>query len=77
LSNRTVNGHLHALGHRDIIYLTGPDNYSNATRQRAFRKACQRLQITATELGPFAATFSSGVRAADLGNRFQRRRNPM
>ena len=58
--------HLHALGHRAIIYLAGPDGYSNSMRLRGYRDACARLGIDPRELGPFQARFSAGVRAADL-----------
>jgi LacI family transcriptional regulator/LacI family repressor for deo operon, udp, cdd, tsx, nupC, and nupG len=58
--------HLHALGHRRVVYLAGPDGYSNDVRQRGFRDACTRLGIAAEELGPFHARFSAGVLAADL-----------
>ena len=58
--------HLHALGHRRLVYLAGPQGYSNAVRLRGFRDTCTRLGIAAEELGPFHARFSSGVLAADL-----------
>jgi LacI family transcriptional regulator/LacI family repressor for deo operon, udp, cdd, tsx, nupC, and nupG len=58
--------HLHALGHRRLVYLAGPDGYSNDERLRGFRDTCTRLGILAEELGPFHARFSSGVLAADL-----------
>jgi LacI family transcriptional regulator/LacI family repressor for deo operon, udp, cdd, tsx, nupC, and nupG len=58
--------HLHALGHRQLVYLAGPDNWSNATRRRAFSQTCARLGVPADVLGPFEPTFSAGVRAADL-----------
>jgi LacI family transcriptional regulator/LacI family repressor for deo operon, udp, cdd, tsx, nupC, and nupG len=58
--------HLHALGHRELVYLSGPDNYSDGTRLRAFEETCARLGVTATVLGRFEPTFSGGVRAADL-----------
>jgi LacI family transcriptional regulator/LacI family repressor for deo operon, udp, cdd, tsx, nupC, and nupG len=58
--------HLHALGHRRLVYLAGPEGYSNEVRLRGFRDACGRLGIAASELGPFHARFSAGVRAADL-----------
>jgi LacI family transcriptional regulator/LacI family repressor for deo operon, udp, cdd, tsx, nupC, and nupG len=58
--------HLHALGHRRIIYLAGPDGYSNDMRLRGYRGACARLGIEPVELGPFQARFAAGVRAADL-----------
>jgi LacI family transcriptional regulator/LacI family repressor for deo operon, udp, cdd, tsx, nupC, and nupG len=58
--------HLHALGHRQLVYLSGPDNWSNAARRRAFAAACARLGVPGEVLGPFEPTFSAGVRAADL-----------
>ncbi len=58
--------HLHALGHRTVVYLAGPDGYTNDVRLRGFRDACGRLGMEASELGPFAARFQDGVRAADL-----------
>ncbi len=58
--------HLHALGHRSVVYLAGPDGYSNDVRQRGFRDACTRFGIISAELGPFQARFTAGVRAADL-----------
>jgi LacI family transcriptional regulator/LacI family repressor for deo operon, udp, cdd, tsx, nupC, and nupG len=58
--------HLHALGHRAVVYLAGPDGYSNEVRLRGFRDACRRLGVEGSELGPFAARFQDGVRAADL-----------
>jgi DNA-binding LacI/PurR family transcriptional regulator len=58
--------HLHALGHREIVYLAGPEGYPNSMRLRGYREACARLGLEANELGPFNARFSDGVRAADL-----------
>jgi DNA-binding LacI/PurR family transcriptional regulator len=58
--------HLYALGHRELVYLAGPEGYSNEVRLRGFRDACGRLGIAASELGPFHARFSAGMRAGDL-----------
>lgn len=58
--------HLHALGHRSVVYLAGPDGYANDVRLRGFRDSCRRLGVEGLELGPFAARFQEGVRAADL-----------
>ncbi|MDT7614572.1 MAG: LacI family transcriptional regulator, repressor for deo operon, udp, cdd, tsx, nupC, and nupG [Pseudonocardiales bacterium] len=59
--------HLHALGHRRIVYLAGPPgSYSNEIRLSGYREACGRLGMDAAALGPFNARFSAGVRAADL-----------
>ena len=57
--------HLHALGHRRIIYLAGPEGYSNSMRLRGYRAACARLGVEPLEMGPFQARFAAGVRAAD------------
>jgi LacI family transcriptional regulator/LacI family repressor for deo operon, udp, cdd, tsx, nupC, and nupG len=58
--------HLHALGHRRLVYLAGPNGYSNDVRLRGFRSACARLGIEADEIGPFHARYAEGIRAADL-----------
>ena len=58
--------HLHALGHRKVAYLAGPDGYSNQSRTSGLKAACARLGLEPVVLGPFPARFSSGVRAADL-----------
>ena len=58
--------HLHALGHRRLAYVAGPDNYSNRARQRAFRGTCARLGVEGRVVGGVAPTFDAGVRAADL-----------
>ncbi len=58
--------HLHALGHRRLAYLAGPDNYSNRIRSAAFTRTCARLGVDGVVMGPFGPTFSGGVRAADL-----------
>jgi DNA-binding LacI/PurR family transcriptional regulator len=58
--------HLHALGHRRLVYLAGPDNYSNGIRKTAFTRTCRRLGVDGIVMGPFAPTFSGGVRAGDL-----------
>ena len=58
--------HLHALGHRDLVYVAGPDGYSNTNRLAGLNDASGRLGLRPAVLGPFPARFSSGVRAADL-----------
>ena len=58
--------HLHALGHRDLVYVAGPDGYSNTSRLAGLNDASGRLGLRPAVLGPFPARFSSGVRAADL-----------
>jgi DNA-binding LacI/PurR family transcriptional regulator len=58
--------HLYSLGHRQLVYLAGPQGYSNDVRLSGFRSACARLGLEGSELGPFHARFTDGVRAADL-----------
>ena len=58
--------HLHALGHRRLAYIAGPDNYSNRARQSAFLRTCTRLGVNGGLVGGVAPTFDAGVRAADL-----------
>jgi LacI family transcriptional regulator/LacI family repressor for deo operon, udp, cdd, tsx, nupC, and nupG len=58
--------HLHALGHRRLAYLAGPDNYSNRARETAFRQACDRLGLPGVLMRGAEPTFDAGVRAADL-----------
>jgi DNA-binding LacI/PurR family transcriptional regulator len=58
--------HLHALGHRRLAYLAGPENYSNYARAEAYTRTSARLGVAGTVLGPFEPTVASGRRAADL-----------
>ena len=59
--------HLVALGHRDLVYLAGPEHaYSNEQRRRALYAACESRGVRTAELGPFEPYFESGTRAADL-----------
>ena len=45
--------HLHALGHRDIAYLAGPDGYSNASRLAGLRPRATGSGSRPVVLGPF------------------------
>jgi LacI family transcriptional regulator len=59
--------HLHALGHRRVVYLNGPRaSWSNRQRRSALRATAKRLGMEATELGPFEPSYDAGVLAADL-----------
>ena len=58
--------YLAALGHREIVYLAGPEGFANTMRVRGYDGACRRLGLRPRRLGPFNARFSDGVRAADL-----------
>ncbi|SDY61286.1 transcriptional regulator, LacI family [Modestobacter sp. DSM 44400] len=59
--------HLAALGHRHIAYLSGPaTTFSNRARRAAVLAATQRFGLQLTQLGPFEAVFTGGIRAGDL-----------
>jgi DNA-binding LacI/PurR family transcriptional regulator len=59
--------HLAALGHGEIVYLSGPElAYSNQQRRQALENACRLHGLRLSELGPFEPHFESGVRAGDL-----------
>jgi DNA-binding LacI/PurR family transcriptional regulator len=59
--------HLHALGHRALVFLTGPTGfYANKERSRALHEGCAARGMPLSELGPFQPKFEAGVRAADL-----------
>jgi DNA-binding LacI/PurR family transcriptional regulator len=63
---REAVAHLHALGHRECLYLGGPrGSWSNRQRRTAFRDAARRLGMTASIAGPFQPHFESGLHAAD------------
>jgi DNA-binding LacI/PurR family transcriptional regulator len=58
--------HLVSLGHRDIVYLAGPErSWANAARWRALTDAAAQYGITPRKLGPFAPVRESGTAAAD------------
>jgi DNA-binding LacI/PurR family transcriptional regulator len=64
---RQAVDHLHALGHRSVVFLAGPTEfYANKERRSALHAACAARALELTELGPFEPRFESGVRAADL-----------
>ncbi|NUS53637.1 MAG: LacI family DNA-binding transcriptional regulator [Streptomycetaceae bacterium] len=58
--------HLISLGHREIVYLSGPENsWANEARWRALSTAAARHGIAVRRLGPFTAGRMSGSAAAD------------
>ena len=60
-------GHLVALGHRRLAYLSGPRrSWSNSRRLSAVREAVDRLGVELVELGPFEPQVQAGRQAADL-----------
>ena len=59
--------HLQALGHRSVVYLSGPtESASEAERRAALLRSAERVGLEVLPLGPFDPRFSAGVRAADL-----------
>lgn len=58
--------HLVSLGHRELVYVAGPDtSWSNARRWRALLRAGARHGITPRRVGPFMPTRVAGAAAAD------------
>ncbi|MEO6532887.1 MAG: LacI family DNA-binding transcriptional regulator [Pseudolysinimonas sp.] len=58
--------HLISLGHRSIVYVSGPEtSWSNEGRWRAFQRAMRRHELTAKRLGPFSPKRAGGAGAAD------------
>ena len=74
--------HLHALGHRRLAYLAGPDNYSNHIRTAAFTRTCRPARrrrhrhgpVRADVLGRCAGGRPRPGRRGDRRARLQRRR---
>ncbi len=66
-ASRHLIEHLHALGHRRIVYCAGPHNaWSNAMRQKAQEEAAQQLGIELITVGPFKPLIGQGAAAAAL-----------
>ncbi|RKR74344.1 LacI family DNA-binding transcriptional regulator [Frondihabitans australicus] len=58
--------HLASLGHRDIVYVSGPPtSWSNERRWKALERAAERFGIVPRRIGPFSPTTAAGVVAAD------------
>ncbi len=63
---RQIVEHLASLGHRDLIYLAGPQNsWMAKTRWSALRTAAADLGLEARRIGPFTPKVSQGGAAAD------------
>ena len=64
---RQAIGHLAALGHRRLAYLSGPRQaWSNRERRRGLLAAARSHRARLVELGPFEPKFEGGTEAADL-----------
>jgi LacI family transcriptional regulator, repressor for deo operon, udp, cdd, tsx, nupC, and nupG len=58
--------HLVSLGHRDVLYVAGPDSsWSNERRWKALQRVAKRLGLRVARVGPFAPFVGSGAAAAD------------
>ena len=59
-------GHLVSLGHREIVYASGPEtSWSNERRWRALVRAAEGYGVKALRVGPFAPRQYAGAAAAD------------
>ena len=67
---RSAVDHLASLGHRHIVYISGPSaSWINRRRWAAISAATARRGMTAVRLGGFPATTESGPAAADAAIR--------
>jgi LacI family transcriptional regulator, galactose operon repressor len=65
---RQILGHLAALGHRRVAYLSGPRRaWSEGRRWAALAAEATRAGVVVARLGPFAPTLDGGPAAADAG----------
>ncbi len=63
---RHATEHLVSLGHKDIVYVSGPENsWPNAARWQAVRSALAGFGLTARRIGPYPRGLTSGGAAAD------------
>ncbi|MGH8868071.1 MAG: LacI family DNA-binding transcriptional regulator [Actinomycetes bacterium] len=66
--SRQIVEHLHSLGHRSLVYLSGPrTSWLGARRWRFLSTSARRLHMRATRLGPFPPATYGGSPAADAG----------
>ena len=65
--SRQMVGHLAALGHRSIAYLSGPALWTDTERWRTLSENATRLGVEIVRLGPFMPTLDQGSAAADVG----------
>lgn len=58
--------HLISLGHRDIVYVGGPEtSWPNEGRWRSFSRALGRHQLEPKRIGPYSPKRTGGAAAAD------------
>ena len=62
---REAVDHLSALGHQDVVYVSGPSrSWSNSERLRAVRDQCARTHIRLHVVGPYVSSREAGGHAA-------------
>ena len=58
--------HLKKLGHKNVVHIAGPDNYSTSrNRKDAFLRACEEAKLTAKVVRVSALTAAEGEKAMD------------
>lgn len=63
---RQAIDHLAALGHRSVVYLSGPGpSWSNEQRRRGLQAQARRHRMRLSTLGPYISNFAAGIQAAD------------
>lgn len=66
-SSHQLLGHLHALGHRRVVYTAGPNNsWTNQQRWGALHHAARNLGMTLIRTGPFSPTYDQGAVAGEI-----------
>ncbi|WP_342358604.1 LacI family DNA-binding transcriptional regulator [Terrarubrum flagellatum] len=62
---RAAVEHLAGLGHRHIVYVSGPAaSWSNRQRRQALRQACTAAKLTASAVAAQRPTFEAGLKSA-------------
>jgi DNA-binding LacI/PurR family transcriptional regulator len=65
-SHRLIE-HLHALGHRRVVYCAGPRNsWTNVQRREALSARAKELGVDLVEVGPFVPILDQGAAAAGI-----------
>lgn len=66
-SSRRLLEHLHAQGHRRVVYCAGPRNsWTNVQRLQALEAATEELGVKLTTVGPFLPVLDQGATAAGI-----------
>lgn len=66
-SSHQLIEHLHALGHRRVVYCAGPNNsWTNLQRWRALHHEARKLGMTIIRTGPFSPKYDQGPVAGEI-----------